>query len=453
MWYNKFILLKEESNLDTYAVVTKLKLQKIEGAKTLQIGFYGGLPYAVSKDITEDDLVLVFLPDSQLSKEYAEANDLVARHDPETGEKLNQGYFGKNRKVRPIKLMGGKIRSVGFVATLDTLEFTGYDTSLLHEGDSFNELNGVPICNKYVNKRTRAQRGQKQFVFRREEKGLAMHPDTAQFYKFAKDLEAGDFITITLKLDGTSVRVAKAYEPISIRWWQRPLEKILPIREHEYKTLVGTRRVIIERTSGSGFYGDHSIYEEVGEMLEGKLYPGESIYGEIVGWVDEERPLFNRGGVIFKYGTLPGERDFYVYNIKWTLPNGESIDLPWYKIKSRCQELGLKHVPEMTLEWNYTIHNLPEPGRTLTLRDTMHYKPNFIYDGDLETLETIVYSFVNGPDPIDKSHIREGVVLRVDKADGSTKFFKAKSEAFYSLEDKAKSDESFVDAEEIQDEV
>ena len=203
-----------------YSIIGKLKLQTIENAKTLQMGWYGGLPYATSKDITEDDLMVIFLPDGQLSKEYAKEHDLVAYHD-EAGKKRG-GFFGKNRKVRPIKLMQGKIRSVGYVASIDTLAFTGYDVSKLKEGDSFDELNSVPICNKFINKQT--QNAGNKVSHRREVRGLATHPDTKQFYKEVRNIKAGSLITITLKIDGTSCRVANAYGELN--WFERHLSKL-----------------------------------------------------------------------------------------------------------------------------------------------------------------------------------------------------------------------------------
>lgn len=424
----------------TYCTIGKLKLVPIEGAKTLQLGYYGGLPYAVSKSLGPDDLVAIFLPDSQLSEEYFEAN------------KDDLAFFGKNRKVRSIKLMQGKITSVGYVASLSSLAFTGYDIHNLNDGDSFNELNGIPICKKFVNPNT--LRAQSLRTLSKKKKlsvvGLPEHPDTQQFYKFANKLEPGDLITITLKLDGTSVRVANAYTTKELKWYEKLIDKFVPIQKVDNRLYTGTRRVVIEETTGTGYYGTHDMYLDIGRKLDGLLFPGEAIYGEIVGWQDENRPLFTRGGVRFIYGTKPGERDFYVYNIKWTLPNGQSVDLSWSKIKQRCLELGLKHVPEMMANYNINVKDgWWHFGDTYEIEEQI--LPHFIYDGDIERLQEIIYSFTDGPDPIDPSHIREGVVLRVEKAStGEVQFFKAKSQAFYELEDKSK-EAGDVDIEESQE--
>lgn len=420
--------------MSTYCIIGKLKLVQIEGSKTLQLGYFGGLPYAVSKDFVEDKLYCIFLPDGQLSKEYFEAN------------KEHLSFFGKNRKVRSIKLMQGKITSVGYVADIESLAYTGYDLSKLKEGDSFNELNGVKICNKFVTEFTKAQsikslsKKAKVVVV-----GLPEHKDTEQFYKFSNTLEAGDLITITLKLDGTSVRVANAYTNIEQKWYHRLIDVFVPVQKVVNKYFTGTRRVIIQQTTGDGYYGSHDMYLEVGRRLEGLLHPGESVYGEIVGWKDVNKPLFTRGGMRFLYGCEPGKRDFYVYNIKWTLPDGSEIDLPWNKIKSRCLELGIKYVPEMEWEVEETQCDFCD-----AIKDSYLSSGSFMYDGNLKSLEELVYFLVDGPDLIDPSHIREGIVLRVEKSNGQTVFFKAKSQAFYELEDKSK-EAGEVDIEEIND--
>ena len=105
------------------------------------------------------------------------------------------------------------------------------------------------------------------------------------------------------------------------------------------------------------------------------------------------------------------------------MPNGYAYHLPWYLVKRRCVELGLQHVPE--------------------LMDT------FRYDGDVAKLDALVSELNVGPDPIDPSHIREGIVLRIDNSSG-THFIKAKSAEYYDLENKSKSDKDFVDIEEVQ---
>lgn len=454
------------------AIIGKVHLVPIPNANTLQLAIYNGLTFAVDKSLTDDKLYLIFPPDGQLSKEYAEANDLIRRRDPETGTQCG-GFFESNRKVRSIKLMKGAVISVGFIADLSTLSFTKGNINTLKEGDEISEFNGVPICNKYINEATLKMKGPANQPKKKRDYakiiGFAEHQDTSQFYRAADSLIAsGDLLTITLKLDGTSVRIGNPY----YEKFGNIFNNLLKISSKHYnKFTIGTRRVNLvdsknrldlklwplsfknikhsvlalfrflknkSKTNSNpnpGYYNDsHSMYKEAGEPLRELLLPGETVYGEIVGWVDEQRPLFKRGGMTFKYGVAPGKRDFYVYNIKHTYPNGYTYSLPWNLIKWRAVELGVKTVPDLLFQ---------------------EVVPEFSTEGEKDLwfseFKNKIENLAKGADPIDPSHIREGVVVRVDKADtGSTHFLKCKSAEYYALEDKSKSDEGFVDLEEIQ---
>jgi hypothetical protein len=413
--------------MDKYAVIGKLQLQEIEGANTLQMGFYEGLPFAVQKDLTEDDLCIIFLPDGQLSKEYAEANDCVQRIDPVTGERAG-GFFGKNRKVRAVNFMKGKIRSVGYVAKIETLAFTGANLSKLKEGTYLSELNGVPIVNKFINQSTRNAMGQKKGIRREKELlGLKMHQDTSQMYQHWNDFEPGDLVTVTEKLDGTSVRFGEVYSERKFNWIQRLINKISPLEKYEKQFVVGTRRTLLSDDK-AGYYNDPGIYKELTEPCRGKLIQGESIYAEIVGWIDEQRPLFERGGVKFTYSCQPGERRLFVYAIKWTLPSGEDLQLPWDVVKERAKELGLETVPELF-------------STKLPIYDT--------YELSVKLLKQTIERDTVGKSLLDKGHIREGCVVRIDRG-RNTIFYKSKSEEYYMLEDQFKNDDNNVDLEEAQ---
>lgn len=73
----------------------------------------------------------------------------------------------------------------------------------------------------------------------------------------------------------------------------------------------------------------------------------------------------------------------------------------------------------------------------------------FIFNGNYDDLDKTVESLVEGPDVIDDSHIREGVVIRAENPDGTTEFLKSKSFDFLVLEGVIKTDDTYVDREEI----
>lgn len=414
--------------MSDYLIIDKIKLTKIEGAKTLQLAHYDGLTFAVDMTYTEDELYAIFLPDGQLSKEYADANDLVSRIDPVTGKNAG-GFFGKNRKVRTIKLMGGKIISCGFINRLSSLAFTGYDISTLKKGDTFDELNGVPIVSKFITEATRKASKNNNSPTKNKKKNetiinLHEHVKTNMFMKNIDNIPEGSTLIITEKLDGTSVRIGNVLESDAT---PTLISKILArfgyIKKDKYIHITGTRRVIIRNNDNGGYYRNNSIYTEVGDMLENKLRPGEIIYGEILGWRTESQALFNRGGTIMKYGCEPGTRKFRVYAITREM-QGQTIQVPWIEVKRRCDELGLEYVPEF-----FTISSYSETEKDKIL--------NFIT------------SWATGLSTLDSSHIKEGVVIRVENGFDSY-FLKYKTPEFYALEDKSKNDENFVDMEDLQ---
>ena len=129
--------------------------------------------------------------------------------------------------------------------------------------------------------------------------------------------------------------------------------------------------------------------------------------------------------------------------------DGVLIDLPWARVKERCKIMGVKHVPE----FNWTL----EPGPSTHLCDPFYTgkpakqegSPNpYLYSGNKEELIKIVSLFMEGPSTVDQTHMREGVVVRIENKDGVS-FLKAKNHTFGILEGYLKDSESYVDLEEI----
>ena len=73
----------------------------------------------------------------------------------------------------------------------------------------------------------------------------------------------------------------------------------------------------------------------------------------------------------------------------------------------------------------------------------------FTYDGDQEALMSLCERLSQGPDVLDPSHIKEGVVVRVD-APGHETHLKYKGYWFCALEGIAKNTEGYIDMEEVE---
>lgn len=189
------------------AYVTSIKVSNHPDPEvhSIALGNANGNTVVISKKVKDGDLGLYFECDGQLSEEFAKANDLVRYTDPVTGEKKG-GFFDLNRKVRAQKFRG--VKSDGFWMPISSLSFIdGFDPNSLKEGDSFTEINGVAICNKFVTKATQkaASEKKKKDSIHKEEKLIITFPkhfDTDQFRNEARKFKAGDLISISMKAHG-----------------------------------------------------------------------------------------------------------------------------------------------------------------------------------------------------------------------------------------------------------
>lgn len=438
------------------AYVTKIATRPFPGADNLILGSCNGFQVIVGKDTVDGQLGIFFETDGQLSEEFAIKNGLLEIRDPVTGERKG-GYFKPNRKVKSLKLRGAK--SDGFWCPISFVEYTGYKMESLKDGDTFEELNGHPICNKFLTEATRkAQANQaKQGKPRKANPFFPKHVDTGNFRKEAQFIPTGSVIHITSKSHGTSHRYGNVKDEIPFNKFQDfivnksyRLNSNLPNffrklwTKYTYNYLSGTRNVILNTPTKVGYYGETRIEGFRSKTVRNIiLHKGEMIFGEIVGYTDhgalimpaastknlKDKSITKQYGeqMIYRYGQMEGCCDFLVYRITRTNDDGIVTELSWNQVVARCKELSLK---------------------------TVHHIESFVYDGNLEALMAKVDLLVNGtsgqeaiPDPIDSRHIQEGVVIRAESEFG-TVFKKHKSFVFGLLEGFIKDDESYVDTEE-----
>lgn len=416
------------------ALVCTAQVRPHPNADRLQLAQVGGFQVVVGLDTNDGDLVLFFSSELEVSAEYATANDLIARKDEVTG--LNAGgYFPKNRKVRPQRFRGE--RSDGYIAPLSSLDFTGGDTSTLAVGDLFTEFNGVPVCEKFVSKATKAFQGPgKQ---RKQHPDFAKHWDTEQFGYYYTDIPVGVLVTISDKVHGTSGRTGKVLEEVQKprTWLDRLLRRTRT--SGQWVTLTGTRNVVLDGApTAVGYYSDESFRTKASAMFQENLHLGEIVYYELVGWTGPGSPIMSPydlkgskdfkhlGAGFFSYGAVEGTFRIFVYRITQNVidccGNLFARDLAPHQVEARAAELGLSTVPVL-------------------------YQA--VFDGDHEGLRHVVDNLLAVEfDVIDPRHIAEGVVIRVD-APGRTYALKSKTLAFKVAEGIIKESDDSVDLEEV----
>ena len=387
-------------------VVEVKDLRPHSNADRLQIATFFGNDTCVGLDVKVGDKGIYFPTDLQLSKQFCFENHLCRKKEdgsPDTGF-----LDPDKRNVKTIRLRGEP--SDGIYCPIESLAFTGIDLNDLTVGMTIDTVNGVEICQKYI-PRTKSSGGVKQGNKTRKKKVpvaplFAEHADTEQLAYNLHAFKPGDHVEITLKMHGTSGRTG--YLPVLKGYKRSLLDRILrregtPIYDWGYVS--GTRRVVLESYEG-GFYGNNSFREKHSKTFEGKLLKGETVYYEITSFTDTGVPIMGQGKVpkeaqdtygkemIFHYGLNEGS-DIYVYRMTMTNEDGAVIEYTPDFVRYRCEQMGVKTVPVFT---SFIIHpeDLEMDTRTAG-----------------EIVKDCAEKYYDGPDPIGRTHVREGVVVRI----------------------------------------
>jgi hypothetical protein len=216
--------------------------------------------------------------------------------------------------------------------------------------------------------------------------------------------------------------------------------------------------VVLEESKRDGpQYHDPTIRDKAFNAFNGNLRKGETVYLEIVGYENGAKPIMpavdtttlndkefttrysnmgNRTHMVYSYGCAEGVSDIYVYRMTMTNVDGQSVDYSWDDVMKRCNELGVKHVPELA---RFTV------GELKAIEETKgHY---FNDDRDFqEFLLNQVDIYSKGASLVDETHIREGDCVRLESG-LVPRIYKHKSFEFKVLEQIVK-DTGVVDLEE-----
>jgi len=444
------------------AIVTRLRnVRKHPNADKVKLATCHGNQVVVGLDNKDDDLGVYFPSDGQLSHEFAHANNLYRERTMNSDPNDKPGMFEVNRRVRAQKFRGEI--SDGFWIPMSCFSFINkLPAELLKEGYEFDTIKGIPICNKYINPSTIKAAQQNQPKKTKTAKTSIMfkeHIDTSHFGRSTHEVRPNDLIIITEKLHGTSHRVGNVMTSRKYKWYESILKWLgLKIDENEWTYLNGTRRVVLEESKRDGpQYHDPTIREKAFNLFKGNLRKGETVYLEIVGYDNGSTPIMpavdttalkdkeftqkysNKGNnthMIYSYGCVEGTSDVYVYRMTMTNVDGQSVDYSWDDVMRRCNELGVKHVPELA---RFTVGEL---------KANEELKGRFFNDDrdfqDFLLNEVDIYS--KGASIVDKTHIREGVCVRLESG-LVPRIYKHKSFEFKVLESLIK-DTDAVDMEE-----
>jgi len=186
----------------------------------------------------------------------------------------------------------------------------------------------------------------------------------------------------------------------------------------------------------NGYYGNDLFRKTYHDYFIGKLHKGEEVFYEVVGYVNEnttimpecnnkktnDKEFIKQYGETtrFTYGCGTGQNDIYVYRMTKTDEDGNIIEYPWHLVKLRCEQMGVKHVLDFE---------------------------KFIFTNKEDLMER-VNKYVDGADPIGKTHVKEGVVVRIDNKEKFSAY-KHKNFSFKVLEGIIKAND-VLDMEEAE---
>lgn len=416
------------------AIVAKIdRTIEIPGADRIHIAVVLGSHVVVSKEWTKGHIGIFFQDGTQLSEKFCHDNNLH-RDSTLNIDKEIKGFFETSRRVRTQPFL--KVKSEGFFCGLnatDTFDVILTDNDL---GVAFDKVGNDEVCRKYVSPQTLKAMANNNTKQSKVDYALEFnkHTDTDQLLMNAFKIPEGALISLHHKVHGTSARYSKSLVTTKLNWFQKMVNKhispLFPTTKIEY--LCGTRNVVITNPEKEGFHGSEGYRFEVLEMLKPHLSEGMTIYGEIAGYANgkpimgvhsvdtlKDKKFTKAYGkkVTYSYGCKESEYRFHVYRITLNR-DGIEMDFSAKQVKKWCEDRGVN--PPL---------DLVTP---------------FIYDGNEEKLKALAidvaenYNDRSGTkpteDPIDSSHVNEGVVVRVDDETLVPKFYKYKTYAFRVME-------------------
>jgi len=377
---------------------------------------------------TKEDSHVVYV-DSNMA-----LSDKLLEDYPDLGK-----YLGKGNRVKAVKL--GDVISNGFCIEIE--KFLKYfnskeemDKTFIH-GYSFTSINGIEICHKYIPKinvssiqtNNNKKKNKGKVISRMIPNQFNFHFDTKSLLKNAHIIQPEDIITISDKWHGTSAIISKCLVKKKLNL-KNKIAKLLGVNiiTTEYDYIYASRRVVKNgNLKPENHYYNEDIWKKASDRFRGKLNNGESIYFEIVGYLENNKFIQKN----YDYGCTPGNHKIVVYRITHTGTDGVIYEYPWGAMKQRCIELGVDTVREFYYGKAKDLY--PE------LHTDVHWNENFINNLRRDYLEVTCDICTTGVP-------REGIVLRIEGKE--IKVFKLKSNKFL-LHDSKSKDEGNEDIEDI----
>lgn len=417
-------------------VVTLSNIIKLENCDNVVGTMVFGCHVVTNKDTKVGDRVIYFPSETQLSAEYLRENNLyrdaTLNKNPE-----KKGYFETNGRIRCQKFRGHM--SDGLVMPLTSLEFASNEK--LKDGATFDELNDIRICKKYVIEQKDKVASQKIGQPRKKRSSrlvdgqFRLHEDTSHLARNLFKIKNDDIVAITNKLHGCNASFGKVLVKRDLKWYEKVLKRLgVQIQDTEYDLVYASRSVVKNAYAepvGLGFY-KCDVWGEVAAKIKDLIPNGYSLYGEIVGYLPTKAMIQKH----YDYGCKEGEFDFYVFRVTVTNVDGNVLELNHKQIQEFCKLRGLKFAPEFYYgSARNLVGDFSDP-RDFQEAFFAYCKTNFNLEKDCDMCRNSVPA--------------EGCIVRIDNKP-TLEAFKLKAERFKLFETK-ELDKGEVNIEDVEEE-
>ncbi len=241
-------------------------------------------------------------------------------------------------------------------------------------------------------------------------------------------------ISISDKWHGTSVVIGNLLAKRELPWYERLAKSFgVKVQESEYAIVTSSRKVI-KSVNGQArdtdqHYYTSDVWSYWSDRIKGGIPAGYTVYGEIVGYTATGEPV-QKG---YAYGCTPhvgaasSNSRLLVYRVTFTNADGSVFELPWLQMCGWCLVRGIETVP--TLYWGRAGVSAGDLVPHLDGEDLRDWRDSF-----LQYLEN---AYVNDGDcPHNPGMPAEGIVVRIDHADGTCTALKLKNYRFLEHETK-----------------
>ncbi len=449
----------------------------------------------IGNQVKVNDLMLYFVSNTKLN------SDLCKQHNLYSNSELNadttkKGYIDKTGRTSFIKLRNTP--SNGLLLPLSVLDMFDESWSKeLKENDTFNCINDIVICEKYIVRnqtsntvKKEGKRKNKIKVEKLKIDSFKEHKDTVHFFKHLHSFNDNDVITITEKYHGTSIRFGDVHCTKNLSKFnylvQKWMSKLFGYKfdNSTYEFIVGSRKVIKNKSKIINPINWNKLSIEKRKNLldsyfENKVYNNND-YNNILYTEDIEKFKSFYNYVLNNVDEYYGD-DLWIkacYHLRNKLPkdlifygeivgyNGNKSIMPTYDNKHMGKEFIKKYGTHTVFNYGleqgefaliiYRISRITSDNELVDLSHTQMEQlcdklglmyPTCIYHGTVgdikkiygKTLEEYVKSMMEQTS-LSGNHISEGFVIEKE-CYPTNNYYKAKNELYCLLEDRAQANE------------